>query len=428
MESWVNHYNVMKTRDSFQLAMIVDASTISARTGVSHESASSFMEVFSLPFGQKPIGDNWPSRYEPLYHAPLVRLGSEKYFAHLATTELIWAIHPNLESQMKGTSLWQKYDSHRADTVETEALRLLSSILPGCHSYQNLTYRMPDGHGKLCQFELDGLILYDQVLILLEAKAGSFSPAARRGAPSLQEDLKELLAKGHDQAARAKAYLESGEEVTFHTAGNKELILRLSEFTRVIEVVVTLDSIAPFASEWENLFHPQAKVQSSYRWSVELLDLRVIAEIVEFGPQFVHYIDCLSRLRDRVLEFQDVLDTFSSYLQCGLNFPHDPSQMHNMIGLLNHTAEFDDYFLFEQGILERPTSKPAMALDADTYSNLKDICETAAQGFVEGACKLLDRWRDTVARSHQVSLQRETGRRKRYKRNPQEPRRSKKSK
>ena len=123
---------------------------------------------------------------------------------------------------------------------------------------------MPDDHGTICQYELDGLIQYDGTLLLVEAKAGSFSPAARRGAPSLEEDLKELLANGHDQAARAKAYLESDEEVAFHTPDNEELVLRLSDFSRVIELVVTLDSIAPFASG-ENLFHPQAKAQSSYR-------------------------------------------------------------------------------------------------------------------------------------------------------------------
>ena len=399
LEDWVNNYNVLKTWDSFQSAMLIDASILSTSAGVSHGSARSFLEVFSLPFGQQPIADNWPSRYEPLYQAPLVRLCLETYFAHLAITELLWAIRPNLESKIKYTSLWQRYERHRADTVETEALRLLTSILEGSRSFLNLKYKMPDSNGKLCQFELDGLILYDQVLILLEAKAGSFSPAARRGAPSLKEELEELLARGHHQAARGRAYLESGEEVAFHTSANQELILRLSEFSRVIEVVVTLDSIAPFASDWENLFHPQAKVQSSYRWSVELLDLRVIAEIVEFGPQFVHYVDCLSRLPDRILEFRDVLDTFGSYLQSGLTFPYDSSQMPDMIGLLNHTAEFDDYFLHEQGELETPASKPAMALDATTYSNLKELCGSRTPGFVERACELLDKWRDAVAKS-----------------------------
>ena len=132
---------------------------------------------------------------------------------------------------------------------------------------------MPDDQGNLCQYELDGLILYDQVLILLEAKAGSVSPAARRGAPSLEEDLKQLLGKGHEQASRAKAYLESDQEVVFQPTTGEKVVLRLGDFSRVIEIVVTLDSIAAIVTEWENLTQPQAKTHSSYRWSVELLDL-----------------------------------------------------------------------------------------------------------------------------------------------------------
>ena len=421
LEEWLEQYCVLKTWDSFQSALTVDASTVSVLADVSHESASSFLENFSLLFGQEPIADNWPSLYEPLYYAPLIRLGQETYFAHLAITELLWALKPNLENRIKGTSLWQRYDKHRADTVETEALRLLTSILAGCSSYHSLKYMMPDDHGTICQYELDGLIQYDGTLLLVEAKAGSFSPAARRGAPSLEEDLKELLAKGHDQAARAKAYLESDEEVAFHTPDNEELVLRLSDFSRVIELVVTLDSIAPFASDWENLFHPQAKAQSSYRWSVELLDLRIIAEIVEFGPQFLHYIDCLSRLPAHILEFRDVLDTFGSYLQSGLTFSVDSSQLPDMIGLLNHTTDFDDYFLHEQGILETPASKPTMALDATTYSNLKELCESATPGFVERACELLDKWRDTAARSDHDTFQPVPRRRKRRSRNHHKP-------
>ena len=34
-----------------------------------------------------------------------------------------------------------------------------------------------------------------------------------------------------------------------------------------------------------------------------------------------------------------------------------------------------------------------MALDSETYAELKALCETAAPGFVERACKLLDNWR-----------------------------------
>ena len=401
-EEWGRTYSVLKAWNSFQSAMVVDKTSIEPRAGVSHDSATGFLDTFSLSFGQEIIADNWPSRYEPLYMAPLIRLGAGSYFAHLAITDLLWAIRPNLEHRFKDSGHWQRYEKHRSNVVETEALRLLASILAGSRSFPNLKYRMPDIHGTLRQYELDGMILYDKVLVLVEARAGTVSPAARRGAPSLKEDLKELLGKGHDQVNRAKMYLESDEEVEFLTRDGGTLELRISDFSRVIGVVVTLDSIAAFASEWEGLFESQTTASNFYRWSVELLDLFVIAEIVEYGPQFIHYIDCLSRLPDDILEFNDVLDTFGSYLKCGLNFSTDLHQVPKKIGLLSYTTEFDDYFNYKAGKRQTPASKPTMALNPNDRRSLRDLCDSAPPGFVERAFEILDAWRDSAAGNYYV--------------------------
>ena len=200
-------------------------------------------------------------------------------------------------------------------------LKLLDScpsILDGGRSFRNLKYNVLSERGVTRQFEVDGLILYDEVLVIVEVKGGGISPAARRGAPSLVEDLETLLGKAHDQAARVASYLESVDEAVFRTADGKELLLRNCDFSRVIEIAVTLDSISASRPGWADIIESKAPAGSSFRWSVELLDLRVIAELTEFGPQFIHYVDCLSRLPQGILEFNDVLDTFSRYLRDGL--------------------------------------------------------------------------------------------------------------
>ena len=99
--------------NSFYTAMNVDGLTIAVRARVSTTAAANFLEAFSLPFGQKPIADNWPSRYGPLSEAPLVRSGKGTYFAHLVAAPL-WAIHSNLERRLKDAGLWQKYERHRS--------------------------------------------------------------------------------------------------------------------------------------------------------------------------------------------------------------------------------------------------------------------------------------------------------------------------
>ena len=381
--------------NSFHTAMVVDGPTIANRANIDLGSASAFLDALSLPFGQKRIADNWPSRYEPQYLAPLIRLDEDAYFAHL-NTALPWSVRPNLERKLRDAGLWQSYERHRSDTVEAEALRLLTAILAGGRSFRNLQYSMPDAHGNLVQYEVDGLILYDEVLVVVEAKGGSISAAARRGAPSLEEDLKEILGRAHEQAARATKYLRSTDEAVFRTADGGELVLGLRDFSRVIEIAVTLDPISAFVANWAGILKSQDLEASHFRWSVELLHLRIIAEAIDFGPQFVHYVDCLSRVPPGVLDFNDVLDTLGRYFKNGLNFAFELSHPTAGIRLLTHTAAFDDYFLYEMGERQSPARKPAMALDPDTKSILQALCEPASPGFVERACEVLDKWRQAA--------------------------------
>ena len=387
---------VLLTWNNLHTAMTVNVPAITDRADISHDSASAFLETFSLPFGQKRVADNWPSRYESQSMAPLLKIDQNNYLAHLGGG-LLWAVKSSIERSLKDSCYWKRYERHRSEIVEREALRLLTKILSGGRSFRNLNYTTIDEHGHQCRYEVDGLILYDEVLVVLEAKGGSISAAARRGAPSLEEDLKEVLGKAHQQGIRVTKYLESRDTATFRTSEGEELSLRLCDFARVVQVTVTLDSISAFAANWEGLILDSCERDNrSLSWSVELLDLRVISELIEFGPQFIHYLDCLSRLPLDTLGFDDVLDTLGNYFQRGLKFDSELSRTTKNIHLLSHTTEFDEYYAFTTGERKSWARKPAMALDPDTYSRLKAICEAAAPGFVGHACKVMDKWREEV--------------------------------
>ena len=384
----------------FQTAMSIDAPTLVSEAGISMNSASSFLEVFSIGFGQKPVADNWPSRYEALTVTPLVKFDQGAYFAHLIDS-LLWSIQPNLELRFRESGLWQRYESHRSKVVEAEAFRLLTDMLKGSRGHRNLKYKMPDADGRLQEYEVDGLIFYDDVLIILETKGGHFGAAARRGAPSLKDKIKEVLATAHGQADRAALHMQQCEEPVFRTASGDEIVVRFEEFRQVIEVAVTLESIAAVASGWESLFDFDVPDNRTLRWSVELLDLRVISEVIEFGPQFIHYLDCLARVPSEILHFNDALDTLGNYFERGLNFGYELSYPTSGIQLLTYTTAFDDYFRYEMGARETPANKPAMDLDRDTYMALRILCESAEPGFLKQACRLLDQWRDNVEGTEQ---------------------------
>ena len=76
--------------------------------------------------------------------------------------------------------------------------------MPDALIKRNLEYDIVE-NGTTKSVELDGLVICDSILFLIEAKAGSITEPARRGAPDrLKAHLKELLAKAHSQGIRAK--------------------------------------------------------------------------------------------------------------------------------------------------------------------------------------------------------------------------------
>ena len=98
---------------------------------------------------------------------------------YLVTTPgwLNWGLKDYLEGQLKSGNLWQRYSKLRGDFLEDESLKLLGAALPHAKVYRNLKYLVAED-GVTKEAELDGLILLDRALFLVEAKAGSLHSAS----------------------------------------------------------------------------------------------------------------------------------------------------------------------------------------------------------------------------------------------------------
>jgi hypothetical protein len=374
-------------------ALTVEPHSIAQAANVSLDTAIAFLERFSLSFGQKPIADCWPSRYELLETSPLVALSDAKYFAHLAT-KLIWAIRPNLESAIKKKpELWEDYQKHRATYLEKETLRLLRGVLPGATAYHKLRYTMPNEEGVETEYELDGIILYDKALILVESKAGAMSPAARRGAPSFTEDLQELIVHAQEQCLRAKAYIDMTPQPRFFSSNGTAVDLHKDDFSRILLVSSTLDDLTAFALKAASLRTMGTLRRGELPWVIRLSDLRVISEILEFGPQLIHYLERRKGLDTESITSHDELDFFGHYLKFGLDFGKEKARGATRIVLLTHTTDFDDYYLYIMGERKTPAPKPKQDLPPDIRKQLAELVNEGTSGFVDEACSLLDSWK-----------------------------------
>ncbi len=380
-------------------AWVVTSEGLAQKTGLSRQTVKAFLDQFSLEFGQRSIADDWPGRYEPLVKAPILRLGADRYFASLAT-DLPWAIKPNLEDLLKTSpSTWQTYQDQRARFLESETLSLLSRCLPGAQIYNNLSYSQRGEDNQINEFELDGLIIYDSVLLLVEAKAGQMSSPARRGAPSITEDLKSLVGEAHEQAMRAQRYVLSAPDVEFVCSNGQHIRLRNADYNRIILITTALDDLTVFTTRLIELAKLGVLSEEQLPWAVTLMDLQVISEIVEFGPQLIHYIQRRDYINKSAISAFDELDYFSHYLQFGLGFQSGKGDYED-ITIMSHTEPFDKYFLYRMGFRKTRAPKPRQILSPKQRTQIRRIVDDASPGFVDRVCRILDNWEAKKAKVH----------------------------
>jgi len=372
---------------------------VAVGTGLSTDTARALLENFSLSFGQEPIANSWPSRYQPLEHAPLLRLPDGSYYVHLVT-KLLWAIRPNLEHVLLSQlNTKEKYSRHRSIFLETKTLELIARCLPGATSHHDLIYRAADKEGKDTNYQLDGLLTYDSILFLVESKSGSISPQARRGAPSLEEDLEKVIGEAHDQALRALDYIQSASQVTFDVRQEGQISIRREDFSRIILVTSSLDTLSAFTPDISELSNLGVVRDRDFPWAIDLLDLYVIAELIEFGPQLIHYIQCRVGLISQPVRSFDELDYLGHYFKFGLNLDYEMSSNPTNVAITSHTADFDDFFRFQMGQRKTPATKPAQELPADLREQVLSICRAQDPGYVELVCAMLDDWRSSLPES-----------------------------
>jgi hypothetical protein len=205
-------------------AYIVTPDALAAVSGTEEPAAQAFLDLFSLEFGTVTARhDLRPGAPTTLQRAPLIRLSDGRYFAHLLA-HLWWALRLGFEHAISThPRLKRRYEGLRSRYLEQSATLAIASCSPHARSGSRLKYTFDDGEGSR-GYELDGLVVVDSVAFLVEAKSGAMSAAARRGAPSLIEDLQTLVGAAHAQAARAARYIRSTPAARFRDGGHETVV------------------------------------------------------------------------------------------------------------------------------------------------------------------------------------------------------------
>lgn len=276
-----------------------------------------FLDFFSIILGlDKNENYKYLNDKNKFRDYPIIR-NNDKYFV-INFSIVQWCLKDRLEDVIKkNDAVWKKYNKYKSDYLENTTMDLFKKIFPTANIYQSLYYNSLDG--KRC--ELDGLIQYDNCILLIEAKSGIFSKSAQNGGVKrLKKVLYENIEYAAYQAHRTKEYIIESENPIFENEHKKE-ILRLNKngFENIFLINVTMEYFSELSVNLMQLKDLGFYNIKDFPWSISLSDLKVITDFIQFSNQFLHYIYFREKFSNKVIiqnnykHFYE-LDLFGFYL------------------------------------------------------------------------------------------------------------------
>lgn len=272
---------------------------------------------------------------------PLVSDGDENWILTTVNPG-IDSLRRILEDKLSGNDKdLRKYDRIRSKVSEEMSIECIKKIFNTGSIYSNLYYYVPkeglsiDCVNSSCvdlkntanRAECDGLILIDDVAIILEVKAKSFSNKAREGSFNrIKRDAQDTIGSASNQLNRFYELIKINGGFW---SGYDDWV-DLSYIREIRSIVVLLDDIGPAASGLDDLQKLQILGSSNFPWVVSLHDLMVIADICERPGEFLLYIR--RRIEGEVPKYfhaSDELDYFMLFIQGKLYVEDDPDEVHS---------------------------------------------------------------------------------------------------
>lgn len=379
--------------NGIRAAMVVTADEIAASLpSIPEIRVRAVLDRLSVPVGGVDP-DMYTGLYDehPLRRRPFLTLGADYL---LVIPAALSRDAPELfEDQLLAGKA--SFSRQRAATLDRLAIAYLSQVLPGASSWTGLFY---EGN------ELDGLVLFDDVAVVVEGKGNALSVQGQRGdILRLRREIAATVEEAWRQAARARDYILGDGDAVFTDQDGLELI-RVPDGS-VKEVVVinpTLHELAGHAPQLGRLRALGLFMEQELPWSVFINDLRVITDTAENAAVFLHYLTWRNRLPlgERVI-VGDELDLWSSYLLCErFGILHGGGEV--MIG--NSITDFDAYY---DGLAGRgpKVDRPRKYLPGILRSFVQRMAVERPPGWRDAAGACLDlSLPELAALSHQADV------------------------
>jgi hypothetical protein len=223
-------------------------------------------------------------------------------------------------------NLLQRKPAYKAEFNERQKVMseaafadILSAQLPDAKVFQEVYYKDPVSKQWS---ENDTLILIDDVLYLVEAKAGAAatiaSPASDFGRHA--QSVQDLVIKAYKQCERFFNYLNSADEVPlYHLVDGKYVEctrVRRADYRVMLPIGLTVESFSPLSAFCKELPEIVPLLGGHAFISLAIDDLFVLRRFVPTPGEFAHYMEVRQAVAGlRRAHLFDELDHLGAYLK-----------------------------------------------------------------------------------------------------------------
>jgi hypothetical protein len=399
-------------------ATVVDLDVIAARTGHTRPVVQSVLNAFTLS-GLDDVDDVLDRFFRGdnvLRTAPLIAdAHGRRMLVHDALA--LPAVREVVETRLKAAGRKDAYEHHRGAWVETTAIDLLARVFPTATTYRGFNYFVPDPRAATPQsdprsftkrVEADGLILVDDVALIIEVKSVALTAEARGGvARRLRGKLRDIVTAAANQAERLRRRIVDDGSIRLDDGES----IDVSGVREIHTIAVGLEDLSGVTTATATLIQAGILAEDNIPWTVSVHDLRVVSELVERPSEL------LLHLRRRThpkatwkYRAVDELDLFLTFLDRGLYVEPDPHEVARTLPwsgpppeedlrryasqhpevLSDRTGPLDAWYHAQLDPDAPKARKPKLIADRRLLRLVEQLAATESPGWLSTAASLLE--------------------------------------
>lgn len=298
--------------------MLVDPSLIAQRIKLPEAKVVSIFRILSMvPGSQKSADPQHLFLANPVWLRPGIR--DDKEYLFFVPQSLPASLPTILRDLYDKANAVSQLNRQKAGYLETAVCDVIGQALPGAVLNPSAKWRW-----RGTEFETDLLAILERTVVIAEAKAGTVSASALRGAHNaLKQHVRKLLVEPAEQSARLSEIVRlAGQGDPEAMAVTNELGIDPREIDTVVRISVTLDDLSVLSTaEYElkraGWFPSELKMPPT----LNLAELKACAHILSDPLHFLNYFSARERLQGAGPIFGYEMDYLGLYLECGLNLP-----------------------------------------------------------------------------------------------------------